>query len=122
MPEMFLPAGTATGNTDAVRQGQIGPAFYLIADILTGIDGQRRMEPGMTTNDGLLGPSASFGVDIGIAADGTPYARGRSTLGQDNQATPAPEAGRPAGILPAGFKLGPVGWLVLAFIAYKVLK
>src|SRR4051812_3078774 len=88
MPATLLPAGTATGNSDAVRAAPIAQAFYLFADILKGADSDLRMEPGMTTADGLLGPTASFGVDVGVDANGDLYARGRSGGTQDTRATP----------------------------------
>lgn len=118
MPQTFLPAGTATGNADAVRAAPIAQAYYLFADILGGVDSQPRMEAGMTTNDGLLGPTSSFGVDIGIAADGSFYARGRSSAMPDASATPN------VGTLPiaGGLTRSPIFWLVVAFVAYKVLK
>ena len=116
-----IPAGTATGNTDALRQSQIAQAFFLFADVLTGVDRDHRMEPGMS-GGGIIGPSQSFGVDVGIANDGTVYARGRSSYGQDSMATPAHDAEDSGTVQPKPFTLGPIGWAVLAFIAYKLVK
>ena len=122
MPTTLYPAGTATGNADAVRSAPIAQAFYLFADILKGADSDARMEPGMTTDDGLLGPSASFGVDIGIDANGDPYMRGRSTGTQDSRATPAHDAGVASDGTIRLPKLSPVAWALIAFVAYKLIK
>lgn len=116
-----LPAGTATGNADAVRQSQIAQAFFLFADVLQGVDSQPRMEQGMSPNGGPIGPNQSFGVDVGIANDGTAYVRGRSTLGQDSMATPAHDAESGAPAKPAGFQMTPLLWVIAAVVAYKFL-
>jgi hypothetical protein len=121
MAETLLPAGTATGNADAVRQAPIAQAFFLFADVLRGIDAQPRMEPGMTNSNGVLGPSQTFGADVGVANDGSIYIRGRSSWGQDSMATPAHDAESGTAAKPE-FKLGPLGWIVLGVIAYAVLK
>lgn len=96
----FLPSGTATGNADAVRQGPISQFFYLVSDVLSGVDAQPRLEPGMS-GGGLIGPSATFGIDVGVGPDGQVYARGRAgSEASGPAATPAAAAPVRAGIPP----------------------
>lgn len=93
----YLPAGTATGNDDATRQAPISQFFYLVADVLGGVDSQPRNEPGMTNGSGLAGPSATFGVDVGVGADGQVYVRGRAGPEATGQAAAAASAAKPVG-------------------------
>ena len=118
-----LPAGTATGNADAMRAAPIAQAFQLFADVMQGVDSQPTMEPGMVNDSGLLGPAQTFNLDVGIDANGQPYLRGRSGYGQDTQATPAHDAGAAADgsiTLPT---IPPLLWMAaLAFAAFHFLK
>lgn len=90
---MFLPAGTATGNDDAVRQGTIAQFFATAGNLLAGTDNAYTMEPG-TENNGLLGPTPTVGFDIGVGNNGDLFVRGRTnandpstTNSQTQQAT-----------------------------------
>ena len=117
----YLPAGTATGNADAVRAAPIAQAFFLVKDIMAGIDAQPRMDPGMVSNKGLLGPTSSFGVDFGLDPNGDLYVRGRAAAdaapprntAQDGQAASSIQV--PRVVMLVGLALG-------AYLVYRLVK
>jgi len=109
MAETYLPAGTAVGNADAVRQGSLAQWFWAAGNILAGTDDQHVMEPG-TQYDGLLGPTPTLGADIGVGANGDIFFRGRTTAANGTTQTAA-----------AG-TVSPVTLLLIAAVAYFVLK
>jgi hypothetical protein len=109
MTTAVLPAGTATGNADAVRQAPLSQFFYLVGDVMNGVDSQPRNEPGMSGGT-TVGPSSTFGVDIGVGSTGEIFVRGRAGS-EGAPADPAPpQASGVAG------QLTPFGlptWLVI---------
>lgn len=109
----FLPAGTATGNADAVRTAPIAAFFYGLSDVLAGVDAQPRMEPGNTNSSGLVGPQSTFGVDVGIDADGKLYMRGR--------AAPTSTGTTTAAAAPPN-RVSPLLLIGLGVAAYLILK
>lgn len=111
----MLPAGTATGNEDAVRQGTVSQFFYLLGDVLKGTDSQPVMDAS-TRNTGVLGPAQTLGsVDVGVGANGEVYVRGQLGGPGNGQQTAQPAAA-PAAIPPMLLLIG------AAVAAYLLLK
>jgi hypothetical protein len=113
---MPLPSSTAEGNEDAVRQANANAFFFSLGSIFAGVDDALVMDPS-TKRDGLLGPTDTLGVDIGVGANGEVYLRGtaQATGPNTRDAAQTVASGR---IGP----LSPMGWLVVAVVAYIVLK
>lgn len=106
---MYFPAGTATGNADAVRQGTVAQFFNTVGNLLAGADDQFVMEPG-TANNGLLGPTPTLGADVGVGVNGEVFIRGRTVDQNGNQTVQAQAV------------LSPVVLIGLAVVAYLLLK
>ncbi len=63
--------------TDAAAQQQAASRFfYVVGDILAGVDSQPRYEPGMMHSRGILGPDTQSTTDVGVGAYGGVYQRG----------------------------------------------
>jgi hypothetical protein len=116
---MATPDGTATANSDAVRQSQLSSFFYATPNLLAGMDSASRL--GNVRNDGdggtgdLLGYGTSFGVDVGVGNNGEVYLRGRT-----GEVAPAPSSSSSSPSV-AGFALSP-GLLLLAVAAFLILR
>jgi hypothetical protein len=83
---MFLPVGAVAGNEETVRASNASAFFYTFGDILRGTDDQLILD-GSTRNDGLLGPSSTLGIDVGVGTNGEVYIRG--TTINNGASTPA---------------------------------
>lgn len=113
MTATYLPAGTAA-NEDAQRQGTVSQFFYLIGDVLRGVDQQPTMDPS-TRNTGVYGPAPTLGsVDVGVGANGDVFIRGRSGVSPVNQTQSQTQA--------AGFTLSPLMLLAGAALVVYLLK
>ena len=110
-----LPSSTAAGNEDAVRQANANAFFFSFGNILRGVDDALVMDPS-TKRDGLLGPTDTLGVDIGVGANGEVYLRGTSQASGPSTAAATTVAQGRIG------PLTPMGWLIVAAIAYVILK
>jgi hypothetical protein len=108
MTTAVLPAGTATGNADAVRQAPLSQFFYNIGDVMNGVDAQPRAEPGMSGGT-TVGPSSTFGLDIGVGSTGEIFVRGRA----GSQGAPADPTVATASSPPALTPFGLPTWLVI---------
>lgn len=71
MDPTLIPA-----TDDAARQQASSRFFYVLGDILAGVDSQPRYEPGMMHNHGILGPDTQSSTDVGVGAYGGVYTRG----------------------------------------------
>lgn len=109
----ILPAGTVA-NEDAQRQGTVSQFFYLIGDLMKGVDDQAVMDPS-TRNTGVYGPAPTLGsVDIGVGANGEIFVRGRSGQGAANTTASQTQV--------AGFTVSPLVLIAGAALAWFIFK
>lgn len=98
-------------NDEARRQEFLSRAFYLVGDMLGGVDSQPRMEPGWTGGR-LLGPRGS-NADVGIGNGGEVFIRGQAgQIGTTDAPASSPVSallGSPLLLVGAGVVL----WLLL---------
>lgn len=110
---MAIPYGTPAGQEEARTQSNSAAFFFSFGDILRGVDDALVMDAS-TRRDGLLGPTDTLGVDIGVGANGEVFLRG--TAQASGPSTPAATAAvQRRGLTPAG-------WLVVGVVAFLLLK
>jgi hypothetical protein len=113
---MTTPNGTATGNTDAVRQSIFSNFFFAAPSLMSGIDAAPRVSSA-TDGSPLLGYGTTLGVDVGVGNNGEVYVRGQAAAtGQTDSSVNGQAAA------PAGLQLTPGLLLVVAVAAYLLLK
>ena len=107
----FMPMSSAP-NEDAQRQANANAFFFTFGNILEGIDDALTMEPS-TKRNGLLGPTETLGVDIGIGSNGEVFLRGTAQASGPTAAQAA-QASSP--------RVSPMVLLVLAAVAFVILN